>query len=122
MKVIRVKPNELAEIVEIEPNLKSYQNEVGGYIEAAYPWFEEIALICNEEGKFNGSSPNRALYMDGEIYDIVFGTFLVVGCGEENFRSLTDEEAERYKKRFLCPETFFRTADGKIISFKTTSY
>lgn len=122
MKVVRVKPLEKAEIVEIEEGLKSYQKEVDGYIEACYPWHEEVAIICNEEGKLNGSSPNRALYRDGEIYDIVFGTFLVVGCSEEDFRSLTDDEAERFRDMFLCPETFFRTVNGKIISIKTTSY
>ena len=67
MKVVRVKPLEKAEIVEIEGGLKSYQKEVDGYIEACYPWVEEVAIICNDDGKFNGSSPNRALYRDGEI-------------------------------------------------------
>lgn len=39
-----------------------------------------------------------------EISDVIVGNFFVVGLGEENFRSLTDEETEKYLKRFECPE------------------
>ena len=65
--------------------------------------------ICNEEGKLNGLELNRALKDDrGRITDIIAGTFLVVGAGEENFDSLTPEQMQKYKKQFRYPETFMR--------------
>ena len=60
--------------------LESLQHEVGGCIEAIYPYEDPVALICNEEGKLEGLPLNRALRdEDGDIYDVVAGTFLVVG-------------------------------------------
>ena len=50
---------------------------------------------------------NRALRdEDGQIYDAVAGTFLVVGLGEEDFASLTPELAQKYEQLFHRPEAF----------------
>ena len=57
---------------------------------------------------------NRALRDDeNSIYDIVSGTFLVVGLGEEDFCSLTPEQIEKYSEHFAEPEMFFML-DGEI--------
>ena len=73
---------------EIESGLKSLQYEVGGDIHAVYPYEDPIALICNDEGKLAGLPPNHALRdEDGDIYDILAGTFLVVGLTEDSFGS-----------------------------------
>lgn len=66
--------------------------------------------ICDEEGKIKGRDLNRALRMDGdgEIYDIVAGTFIVCGCGGENFGSLTEEQQKKYLELYRWPERFFR--------------
>ena len=63
--------------------------------------------VLNEEGKLNGLSLNRALRdEDNDIYDIVAGTFLVVGLGESEFASLTPTLMEKYEKLFHSPEAF----------------
>ena len=58
---------------------------------------DEVAIICNEEGKINGMNPNRDIG-----YDIIFGPFLIVGETSEDGedRSLTDEQIEKYKELF----------------------
>ncbi len=85
---------------EIDPGLESLQHEVGGWIEAM-GLDEDACIICNEEGKLNGLELNRSIKDDrGRISDIIAGTFLVVGSGEENFDSLTPKQMEKYKKRF----------------------
>ena len=54
---------------EIASGLESLQHEVGGYIEAIYPYKDPAALVCNEEGKLEGLPLNRALRdEDGDIY------------------------------------------------------
>ena len=94
------------------------QNEVGGYIEAIYPFYDPVALICNEEGKINGLPLNRALRDEkGKAYDIISGTFMVVGLGEENFSSLSDDLMEKYTDYFKAPERFI-VGDGKIVVLK----
>lgn len=44
-------------------------------------WSEdvEIVLYVNDEGKIDGSAPNRAIrWASGKLIDIVFGDFLIV--------------------------------------------
>lgn len=68
------------------------QQIVGGYIEAVYPFVDPVAIICNEEDKINGLELNRALRDEnGKVYDILAGTFLLVGLDEEDIASLTPE-------------------------------
>ena len=45
-------------------------------------------------------------YVRLNIYDIVAGTFLVVGLGESEFASLTPALMEKYEKLFHSPEAF----------------
>ena len=104
MKVLIVEPLKIPYEREIGNDLESMQAVVGGYIEAIYPFEDaEISLICNEEGKLNGLTPNRALRDEnGVIYDIVAGVFFLcrAPADSENFESLTDEQMEFCKKRF----------------------
>ena len=112
--VLRVEPGKAPELVEIEDSLESLQKEVGGYIEGVYPWDEPVAIICDEEAKLTGKELNRALRdEDGHIYDIVAGTFLIVGLGAEDFISIGDY-AEKYSKMFQRPEKFVRMG-GKVV-------
>lgn len=105
------KPKEIA----LDKGLKPLQSAVEGYIEVIYPFDDPVALICNEEGKFNGSIPNRALYdANGKLYDIICGTFLVVGIGEEEFADLSDELLKKYKEHFARPEIFVKNEAGEI--------
>lgn len=114
MKVVVVEPMRRPYVKDIDEGLESLQHEVDGYIEAVYPFDDEVAIVCNEEGKLNGQMPNRGLFDDnGKLYDILVGTFLVVGLTEEDFGSLSDELAEKYVKKFWKMETFFRM-DGEI--------
>lgn len=107
IKVVIVEPNKEARIEEIENTLEAKQEIVGGWIEAIYPYEDPIALVCNEEGKMDGSAPCRVLRdEDGEICDIVYGAFLIVGLTEEDFGGLSDELAEKYCSMFKPIEYF----------------
>ena len=72
--------------------------------------------ICNEDGKLDGLPLNRALRdADGDIYDIVAGSFFIVGLGESDFTDLPHGLAERFAEQFRQPEMFMRV-DGKIVA------
>ena len=115
IRVLVVEPRQAPYMKEISSGLASLQKEVGGYIEAVYPFEEPCALICNEEGKLNGLPLNRALRdEDGQIYDIIAGKFLVVGLGEENFESLSEEDARRFSKLYESPELFAQI-NGQLV-------
>ena len=88
-------------VQEIDGSLRSMQELVGGTIQAVYPFDDPVALVCNDEGKLLGLPWNRALTDDhGVPYDIVCGTFFVVGIGDENFTSLTEQQVEKYGKKY----------------------
>lgn len=115
MHVLIVEPQKKPYVKDIDKSLESLQHEVGGWIEATYPYDDPVALICNEEGKLNGLELNRALRDEnGEIYDIIAGTFIVAGIGEEDFISLDEEMTKKYEKQFATPELFLRV-NGKFI-------
>ena len=69
--VLMVEPEKKPYVKEIDPGLSSLQHEVGGYIQAVYPFAEPVAIICDEEAKLIGKPLNRALRdEDGDIYEI----------------------------------------------------
>ena len=64
--------------------------------------------MCNEEGKVRDLPMNRTVYdEEGEVADVIRGTFLIVGTSETGNRSLTEDEIREAKKMFGKPE-FFR--------------
>lgn len=115
MTVLVVEPGKAPYVKEIDPGLASLQHEVGGWIQAVYPFEDPVAIICNEEGKLEGLPLNRALFTEEHgVYDIVAGTFLVTGLTEDNFGSLTDAQVKKFSDRFRCPEAFLNIG-GKIL-------
>mgnify|MGYP002576123847 FL=1 len=109
ISVLAVEPMKEPYVKEINPGLDSLQKEVGGLIQATYPYDDMVAIICNDEGKLNGLPLNRAIYNDDkEMTDIIAGTFLIVGLGEENFTSLSDGLQKKYANIFKNPEEFVR--------------
>lgn len=115
MTVLVIEPEKKPYVKDISSGLASLQKEVGGYIQAVYPFEDPVAIICDEEAKLTGKELNRALRdEDGQIYDIVAGTFLVAGLGEEDFCSLTQEQIKKFSDMYKTPEMFLRL-NGKLM-------
>ena len=117
MRVLVIEPEHRPEVREIDGSLEAMQSVVGGLIQPIYPFDDPVALVCNDEGKLMGLPANRGLRdRDGQIYDIVCGTFLLCGAppDSDHFTSLTQEQVERYEKRFHTPEMFWG-ANGRVV-------
>ena len=116
LTVLVVEPMKEPYVKEIAPGLHALQAEVGGDIAASYPFDDPVGLVLNDEGKLIGLDLNRSLRDEhGEIYDIVAGTFLVVGLGPENFASLPPDMIQKYTEQFKRPE-LFASINGQIVS------
>lgn len=116
MEVLLVEPGKEARIAEIGNDLKSLQAAVGGYIEAIYPFYDPVALVCNDEGKIMQMPLNRALRgEDGKIYDAIAGSFFICGLGEDNFCSLPKDLQAKYLEKFRWPEKFL-TVGGNLVA------
>ena len=118
--VLSVKPLREPCVITIPNKLRTMQDQVGGMIEAVYPFEDPVAIILNEEGKLNGSMPNRGLYdSSGNLYDVIAGTFLIVGLSEEDFCSLSEELSEKYMEKYKIPERM-AFINGRIRMFPVT--
>lgn len=98
LNVLYVEPNKLPEKRTIKNTLEDKQKLVNGLIEYTYlSDSNDVAIICNEEGKILGLPPNRDIG-----HDVICGNFFIVGddpeLGED--RSLTEEQIEKYSKYF----------------------
>lgn len=116
MRVLVVEPEHRPEVREINDSLKEMQGIVGGLIQPIY-LDDSVALVCNDEGRLMNLPANRGLRnKDGQMYDIVFGTFFLCGApaDSDHFISLTTEQIEQYRKMFYTPEMFWGM-DGRIV-------
>ena len=79
MRAIKKEPGRRAQVVEIENDLRTLQEAVGGYIETVtLPY--GLCIICNEEGRLMGL-PFNTIFAGIPLV----GTFLVVGTAGEEF-------------------------------------
>ena len=100
IQVLYVEPMQEPHLKEIELTLDNLQMLVGGYFEAVYPFDDPVVLVCNEEGKYNGQLPNRAMIINGQLHDIIYGPFFIAGIGEEDFESIPDNLIRKYTEFF----------------------
>ena len=121
MNVLVVEPGFLPyekEIKDSADHLEQMQAIVGGLIEPIYPYQEEVAIVCNEEGLINGLPFNRSVPGG---YGGVFGTFFICGLGEEDFCSLPPDLMERFKKEFKNSEILLGFDGNEAVTLKVSS-
>ena len=103
MKVLVIECSKQPVVKEIDNTLAAMQQVVDGYIQMVFPWRNDVALICNEEGKLMGLPLNSTkLYEAGNLIDLIVGTFFLcyAPATEENFQSLPEHYIDQYAKMF----------------------
>ena len=89
IKVIIKRPGDkVGNVKHINLTLENLQGIVGGPIETVTVRTDPtVVMILNEEGKLRGLKPN---FMKGSLlyHDIIVGTVIVCGAGEEDFTDL----------------------------------
>jgi len=90
IRVVYKEPYKPAEIREVENSLETYQELVGGYIEAVSGAFPPpLCIYINEEGKVLGLEPNFIL-----PFDVIHGPLVVVSTDSQgNTVGLDEDEA-----------------------------
>ncbi len=98
MKVLIVEPGKKVYVKDIANTLPVLQKIVCGHIEG-FSFYEDVFIYCNDEGKFNGSLPNRAIYdKAGNLVDVIFGTFIITDYNDGD--DLTEELIRKYTLLF----------------------
>jgi len=119
INVLMVEPGKKAYETRISTSLEEMYVALGcDCIQTCYPYDDLVVIVCDDEGKINGSRPNRAIYgEDGKMMDIICGKFFICDCSTSSFKSLPDDMMEKYKKQFLLPERFCRI-NGELVAIK----
>lgn len=103
MKVIVCNPHHRPRIADLENDLSAFQETVGGYIETL-PLDGNSVIVCDEEGKLKNKPYNRFYWYDGNIVDVICGSFFIVGVDGCEFCGLTNEQIDRYMNEFMIPD------------------
>ncbi len=101
LNVVYVEPNKPAYAAEVEHTLEGEQRAVKGMIECIYCHDDNTCVVANEEAKLIGMEGNRR-FNDGK--SVIAGPFFVVGLEGDGFRSLTEEEQAKYLQEYAEPE------------------
>lgn len=107
MMALVIEPQRPPVFRDILPGYETLQSLVGGRIQYVYPFEDLVGLVCNDDGKDLRLPLNRTLRdEDGNVYDIIAGTFVIVGLDQENGDtcSLSPELAEKYRALFRKPD------------------
>lgn len=113
MKILIIEPLKAPRSADIDGQLSTLQKILGGTIQAIYPYEDPIALLCHDEGKLLGLPLNRVI----EDYDIIAGTFIICGLGQDCLAPLSPELEQKYKEKFRHPEIILRL-NGKLVALK----
>ncbi|NLL67845.1 MAG: DUF3846 domain-containing protein [Clostridiaceae bacterium] len=117
MRVLMIEPMKEPYVVDIGNDLKSMQDVVGGLIEVIN-LEDDIVMVDNEEGKLIGLEGNRRVGRD-----IIAGTFFLCGSNDEGeFVSLTEEQIDKYTKRFKESEYYTAEQVENSIRIELYSY
>ncbi len=117
LRVLYKKVGENPVVKIINASLEAKQELVGGLIEVIP--YEDVLIICNEEGKILNMPPNVVF-----DYDYIAGDFFVIGDDYEHgdFKSLTKDEIEYYKndlaKRAFIPKKYKDESERKSLKQK----
>lgn len=87
-------------ICEIDDDLKKMQDMLMGRIDVVR-FASNALIVCNKEGEILNMTPNRIVTIGRQQF-VIRGNFFIVGCSKdsEDFLSLSDEDAKKYKKDF----------------------
>ena len=96
MRVIYKAPGEVPRTMVVPNDLHTLQELVGGYIET-FTIFQDVTIVCNEEGRLRGMDYNC------ELFGIDFvGPVLIVGVKGDEFCDLDEDYIEALMS--ICEE------------------
>ena len=102
LKVVVVEPNKEPYVAEIQDDYKAIQRVVGGLFQCTYPFDDDTVVYSNDEAKLIGMEGNRTI--DGQLYAGPF--FIAKDNNDGSTGSLTDEQIEKYAKKFKGIESY----------------
>lgn len=118
LNILVIEPDNKPYLKTIKNELTEFQKIVGGNIEVAYDYEDRnIVYVINDENKINGSEFNKALIHNHKIFDYICGTFFICGDTGNDFKDISEADAEYYSKRYSQKEILVN-CNGKLGVFR----
>lgn len=124
IKVVLCEPGKVARVAEIRTELSDLQKVVGGLIEPYYPFEEQVCIVCNDEGKYNGMRPCRAIYgEDREMMDIYIELIDFDEPEKNVFKIVNQFEIEGINNQLRIPDgiVFINGIPVVVLEFKSAA-
>lgn len=112
ISVLLVQPDKYPKMIEIDSSLEAMQAVVGGDIEEYMPFEDEVAIVCNEEGKILGLPLNRAIYAEPQETDMTYN----------EMKNLFREAEKEHKKHLTGYVVFTEDSFNKPYSLESRTY
>lgn len=118
LDVVYVEPHRKPIVTKIRNEYKDFSRAVEGLIENIY-LSDGTVIVANDESKLLDMEGNRRINCGKSI---IAGPFFVVGDDGEKYRSLTEEEINRYLERFdeieeITPEEVAEDMWMRVMTF-----
>ena len=123
IRVLKIEPSKAPETVWLQNELSALQKAVSiGADEVGLIEIVELdantCILCNEEGKLIGLTPNRRF-----CGDILCGTFYVTGQNKHgDLASLPEGMMKAFAKHFSVPETISQEEVAQTLIAKFITY
>ena len=116
ISVLLVEPDRYPRMIEIDDTLEAMQAVVGGDIEEYMPFEDEVAIVCNEEGKLIGLPPNRAVYAEPETVELTYSELA------DRFRN-AESEGKKHLTGYIVfsQESFNKPYDERSRTYAVSS-
>ena len=100
IKVLLVEPFDKPRIITIENN---YQEIICGDVDEYMPFEDDVALLCNADGKrLSLSASHTVTDIETGKTELIYGSFILIGASEfdTEYHSLDDNLIDKYMDLF----------------------
>jgi hypothetical protein len=103
VNIVYITPGNSPVSMTIDNDYDTIKKLIGGWIEIP-PFFEDVDIIVDEEGKLKHLPLNKLLTYEGKVVDVLVGPIIIASYDEEGeMISLSAELADKYIKLFSRP-------------------
>lgn len=136
IKAVFCEPNKMAKVVETSTDYANLRGLIGCDIATTMELItNKVVIVYNDEGKLDGSEPNRAIFQEDiltdfktkkkhQFIDFIAGSFIICGLNEDGeLISLSEKQLSQYLKLYLYPEAISFVETGIfILRYKEKSF
>ncbi len=119
MKIVIANPNQYAKVIETEDVEKAIAKAIGGGVfdRAPFPMDRDVSIVMGAMHQQLKLAPNRLIDTTEKPFP-VFGPFVLCQKEDGKYVGLTDEQAEKFEKKYHLPEECMVNPVLKIIMWE----